>query len=240
MHLLLASLLLALLAHLTSATGISLSSFTPRIDNLPSACRAVYTTSIDGCAATDFASGAACSVQCLAGLVRIGVSVKSGCGDVDVGETSIIGVFQNGLGVAALCPNNQLSTTTAGSQTSVASQTARSTTAASTTLQTSTSTSAQVTTTASPPPSSAQASSTSSSGGIAIDTTATQAASTTFHFNDPTAAPTSTGTSSGNSQLSNSDSGGGSPFDVVAIGAAGITQATMASVFAALLFAACL
>ncbi|KAJ4398106.1 hypothetical protein N0V91_010454 [Didymella pomorum] len=80
MHLLLVSLLLAV-ARLTAATDISLSSFTPRIDNLPSACRAVYTTPIDGCAATDFAAGATCSVQCLAGLVRIGVSVKTGFDD---------------------------------------------------------------------------------------------------------------------------------------------------------------
>jgi hypothetical protein len=190
MHLLLTSLLLAQLAQFTAATDISLSSFTPRIDNLPSACRAVYTTPIDGCAASDFAAAATCSVQCLGGLVRIGVSVKTGCRDVDVGETSIIGVFQNGLGVAALCPNNKQSTSTseASSTTTAKSETAKST------LQTSTSTrsSEQATTTASPPPSSAQSSTAPSSSGIAIDTTATQAPSTTFQFNDPTAAPIQT------------------------------------------------
>ncbi|KAF3048486.1 hypothetical protein E8E11_009517 [Didymella keratinophila] len=241
MHLLLASLLLAQLAHFTAATDISLSSFTPRIDNLPSACRAVYTTPIDGCAASDFAAGATCSAQCLAGLVRIGVSVKTGCRDVDVGETSIIGVFQNGLGVAALCPNNKQSTTSA---TSAASQTnTAKTETTKSTLQTSTSTSttAQATTTASPPSSAAQSSkASSSSGSIAIDTTVTQATSTTFQFNDPTAAPTSTGTSSGNSQLSNSGSGGGSPFDVVATGAAAQVKTTLSGLLAVAVLVACL
>ncbi|KAF3047186.1 hypothetical protein E8E12_011584 [Didymella heteroderae] len=61
MHLLPASLIL--LAQLAAAADISLSSFTPRIDNLPSACRAVYTTPIDGCAASDFAAAATCSLE---------------------------------------------------------------------------------------------------------------------------------------------------------------------------------
>jgi hypothetical protein len=240
MHLLTAPLIL-LLAQLTAATDISLSSFTPRIDNLPSACRAVYTTAIDGCVASDFAGGATCSVQCLAGLVRIGVSVKTGCRDVDVGETSIIGVFQNGLGVAALCPNNKQSPSTSpsASTTKTTASSARPTSRS--TLESSKQTSTLATTTAAPPSSSAQPSSESS--GLAIDTTATQAASTSFKFNDPTAAPSSTAKPSGHSQLSNLDSGGGSPFDVVATGAGGSLHSTrfsLVGVLAAIAVAACL
>jgi hypothetical protein len=51
---------------------------------------------------------------------------------------------------------------------------------------------------------------------------------------DPSSAP------NGNSQLSNSDSGGGSPFDVVATGAAPqllITKAGLTTLLASILFA---
>ncbi|KAF1927799.1 uncharacterized protein M421DRAFT_15796, partial [Didymella exigua CBS 183.55] len=103
MHSLLSAPLLVLLASLAAATSdISLSQFTPRINNLPTECKAVYTSTIDGCTASDFSSSATCSAQCVAGLTRIAASVKSGCRNVDVGETSIIGVFQNDIGVAAL------------------------------------------------------------------------------------------------------------------------------------------
>lgn len=195
---------------LVAATGgeISLSNFTPRIDNLPAQCKTVYNTKIDACVSSDFSVGATCSSGCLAGLGKIGAAVKTACTGVDVGETSIIGVFQNNLGIAALCPNNKQA-----SSSSSPSSTAR------TTLQTSTSTSAApATTTAAPPTSTAQVSSALSSG-LNLDTTATLAIPTSAAptlDTEPSSAPTRT---PGNSQLSNSDSGGGSPFDVVAIGA---------------------
>ncbi|KAL1601262.1 hypothetical protein SLS59_005416 [Nothophoma quercina] len=226
-----------LFAGLAVATGgeISLSNFTPRIDNLPAKCKTVYDTKIDACVSSDFALGATCSSACVAGLTKIGAAVKTGCASVDVGETSIIGVFQNDLGIAALCPNNQQSTTSSSSSST-----------AQTTLQTSTRTSAPVTTTAAPPTSTTQPSRASSSG-LNLDTTATGATSTAIGnptgaaptlVTDPSSAPSSGGTS----QLSNSDSGGGSPFDVVATGAAPqlrITTAALSAVAAAVLFIAC-
>lgn len=218
-----------LFASLAAATGdISLSNFTPRIDNLPTQCKTVYNTKIDACVSSDFALGATCSSACLAGLAKIGAAVKTGCAGVDVGETSIIGVFQNDLGIAALCPNNR-QTTTSSSSSSSSSAISR------TTLQTSTRTSTPATTTAAPPTSSSQPPSASSSG-IAIDTPTGTAASS-IAFADPTSAvPTESSASNGNSQLSNSDSGGGSPFDVVATGAAPQahnTQIILSSVLAA-------
>ena len=225
-----------LFAGLAVATGgeISLSNFTPRIDNLPTKCKTVYDTKIDACVSSDFALGATCSSACVAGLTKIGAAVKTGCASVDVGETSIIGVFQNDLGIAALCPNNQQTTSSSSSST------------AQTTLQTSTRTSTPVTTTAAPPTSTTQPSRASSSG-LNLDTTATGATSTATE--NPTGAaptlvtdPSSAPSSGGNSQLSNSDSGGGSPFDVVATGAAPqlrITTAALSTVVAAVLFVAC-
>ncbi|KAF2628480.1 hypothetical protein BU25DRAFT_430790 [Macroventuria anomochaeta] len=220
---------------LVAATGgdISLSNFTPRIDNLPTKCKTVYDTKIDSCVSSDFNPGATCSSGCLAGLAKIGAAVTTGCAGVDVGETSIIGVFQNDLGTAALCPNNQQATTSSSS-----SSTAR------TTLRTSTRISTPVTTTAAPPTSTAASSSTSSSG-LNLDTTATLATSTTTGESTgavPTLVTEPSSAPNGNSQLSNSDSGGGSPFDVVATGAAPqlhITKAALSTFLAAVFFVAC-
>lgn len=200
-----------LFVSLVAATGgeISLSNFTPRIDNLPAQCKTVYNTKIDSCVSSDFNIGATCSSGCLAGLAKIAAAVKSGCTGVDVGETSIIGVFQNDIGIAALCPNNKQASTSSSSPST-----------AQTTVQTSMRTSAPATTSVVPPTSTAQPSSASSSG-LNLDTTATSA--TSDHsaaptlVTEPSSAPTGNG---GNSQLSNSDSGGGSPFDIVATGAA--------------------
>ncbi|KAJ4987656.1 hypothetical protein SVAN01_06823 [Stagonosporopsis vannaccii] len=217
---------------LAAATGgeISLSNFTPRIDNLPAQCKTVYNTKIDACVSSDFSVGATCSSGCLAGLAKIGAAVKTGCTGVDVGETSIIGVFQNDLGIAALCPNNRQTSSSSPSPT------------ARTTLQTNTRTSAPATTTAAPPTSTAQSSSASSSG-LNLDTTATLAnpspSAAPPLATEPSSAPTGNG---GNSQLSNSDSGGGSPFDVVAIGAAPqlqLTKASLSVLLATVLLVAC-
>ncbi|KAH6625240.1 hypothetical protein C7974DRAFT_196713 [Boeremia exigua] len=211
---------------LAAATGgeISLSNFTPRIDNLPTQCKTVYNTKIDACVSSDFTLGATCSSGCLAGLAKIATAVKTGCVGVDVGETSIIGVFQNNLGVAALCPNNKQSSSSTSSSSPATT---------SATLQTSTRTSAPATTTAAPSTSTVRPSSASSSG-LNLDTTATLATSTTI------AAPTSSATigTGVNSQLSNSDSGGGSPFDVVATGAAPqlhLTKTALSTLLASIL-----
>ncbi|KAJ4322959.1 hypothetical protein N0V94_002114 [Neodidymelliopsis sp. IMI 364377] len=218
-----------LFVRLAAATGgeISLSNFTPRIDDLPTQCNTVYNTKIDACVSSDFKTGATCSSSCLQGLAKIGAAVKSSCAGVDVGETSIIGVFQNNIGVDALCPNNQAATSSSSPST------------ARTTLQTSTRASTTVTTGSTTATSTAQASSTSSSG-LNIDpnaSTATLATSTAAAVptlvTDPSSAP------NGNSQLSNSDSGGGSPFDVVATGAAPqlpITKAGLTTLLASILF----
>lgn len=225
---------------LAAATGgdISLSNFTPRIDNLPTQCKTVYNTKIDACASSDFATGATCSSDCLAGLAKIGAAVKLGCSGVDVGETSIIGVFQNDIGIDALCPNNQQATMSSSSPATTR-----------TTLQTSTRTSAPATTTIVASTSTAQPASTSSSGLI-IDPNASTAtfATSTITAGPTGAVPTATNPSSAsggnnhNSQLSNSDSGGGSPFDVVSTGAGPqvrINETVVITLLAAVLLLAC-
>ncbi|KAH8722548.1 hypothetical protein GQ44DRAFT_570392, partial [Phaeosphaeriaceae sp. PMI808] len=86
----------------TTASAVQLASFTPRVEITQPNCQAAYTTNISGCTPNDFSPSAICSSACVQGLVKIGEVVKRVCRDVDVGETSIIGVFQNDLGLAAL------------------------------------------------------------------------------------------------------------------------------------------
>ncbi|KAF2475179.1 uncharacterized protein BDR25DRAFT_184538, partial [Lindgomyces ingoldianus] len=88
---------------ITSAgASVALSNFTPRIENLPQQCQAVYTRPIAGCEAGDFGSNSRCSSSCVKGLVDIQNLVTQACATVDVPETSIIGVFLLGKGIPAL------------------------------------------------------------------------------------------------------------------------------------------
>ncbi|KAF2250771.1 hypothetical protein BU26DRAFT_562731 [Trematosphaeria pertusa] len=199
----------------TSATqAISLSNFTPRIENLPSPCQSAYTTQIQGCQAGDFTNGARCSANCVQGLVTISELVSQQCSNVDVPETSIIGVFLLGQGIPALCPGVEV-TTIAPSSTQVQPPPQTSTEAQASNEP------------AAPPPSSSQAIESDSS---VAESSATSVANTP---NESVAPPTSTAqpqltfatgspppaaSQTASSQRSNQDSGGGSPFDVVATG----------------------
>lgn len=202
----------------SATSAISLSNFTPRIENLPGDCQAVYTREISGCVAADFTTqGQRCSANCVNGLVEISKAVTQACGSVDVPETSIIGVFLLGQGIPALCPGVQVTTIAPSSTPAPAPPPskgppppAEQSSAAETSQQEQPSSSASPT----------------STGGIAIDTTVPTTLVTAFP-NPPanTAQPPSNVQTSStqsqptaNSQKSNQDSGGGSPFDIVATG----------------------
>lgn len=224
------------------STAVSLASFIPRIDILSSQCSTVYNAQIAGCTAEDFKPAATCSAACVQGLVKIEEGVKKNCANIDVGETSIIGVFQNGIGIQALCPGVTVTTISSSSSTTKA------------TSQTSTTQAVAATSTTSTSQAAAATSSSASSGGLILDPSATA----TFATLTVSAAPTNSvqpGTSSTgnnlsaqpsqfrNSQLSNTDSGGGSPFDVVATGSSSqlrVVHVSMATLIAtALLFVTC-
>ena len=226
----------------STSASVSLASFIPRVDNLPSQCANIYNAKIEGCTAADFAQSATCSNACVQGLVKITEAVNRACQDVDVGETSIIGVFQNGLGIQSLCPGVTVTTISSTSSSTRAPAQTSTEAVASTTSTTSTSETQD-----------AQSSSTSS-GGLITDPKATATLVTSAVNAPPTTAaqaePSPTGNSESakpsgkaNSQLSNADSGGGSPFDVVATASSPrlrVTDVRMAALLAiALLFVAC-
>ncbi|CAE7033352.1 hypothetical protein PTT_08867 [Pyrenophora teres f. teres 0-1] len=225
-----AAVLALTLACSTKAATVSLASFIPRIDNLPTACNNVYRTEISGCTADDFKPGATCTNACVQGLSKIGASVSEKCARVDAGELSIIGVFQNGLGIQSLCPGVTITTiSSSGANPSTKSSTGATSTQAPlrTTL---TSSASKVTSTASSSiddgdedgddgsTSSAPAPTSTAeltpdpnpTSGVAVPPTSTAQAASSTSDSTPTSGP--------NAQLSNSDSGGGSPFDVVATG----------------------
>ncbi|KAF2817797.1 uncharacterized protein BDZ99DRAFT_24202 [Mytilinidion resinicola] len=233
LHHLLPTTLLALAA----ADSIALSSFNPRIASLPPACDKVYNAPIAGCVSHDFQS--TCSSACIAGLVAISKAVAASCGDADVAETSIIGVFLLGQGIPALCSNTVV--TTVGTSEPPAAQTSSSSAAQTSSSRTSETSSSQAesssagiivdpSATPAKPSStlstavvSSSASSAAASSAAVTSAPAVAASSTASFGLSSTSTSTSTAEApkkSGKSQLSNSSSGGGSPFDVQATGEA--------------------
>ncbi|KAH7380444.1 hypothetical protein DE146DRAFT_296707 [Phaeosphaeria sp. MPI-PUGE-AT-0046c] len=247
MHTTMRSLALGLALLITGASAqVSLSNFTPRVDIQNSVqCRAAYTTTIKGCQASDFTSPNRCSSACVQGLQDIGEVIKRVCQGVDVGETSIIGVFQFGIGIGLLCPGVDVVT---------ASSSAR-TTARTTNTQAATS---RTTTSSVPPPAysldkaplslttstltstlavSSEAAQTSSQGGLQVDPNPTSIAGGATTGNAQP--PATSAAAAPNVQAQNGVSGGGSPFDVVAFGASsqlGALDCTLAALVGTVLF----
>ncbi|KAF1945974.1 hypothetical protein EJ02DRAFT_14414 [Clathrospora elynae] len=213
---------LSLLTTTISAATVSLASFIPSIENLPLQCNIVYNAQIPGCVANDFSQGATCSRACVQGIVLIAEAVLRKCKDVDVGETSIIGVFLNGFGIQSLCPGVTVTTSSdGGGSTSTSTEATNTLTAVTTTSSSTTKATSTLATSTSETSSAAQASSLSSStGGLTLDPNASGTLATSIAIAPPTGTASSTAkpTQTPDRQLSNADSGGGSPFDVVATG----------------------
>jgi hypothetical protein len=249
MHTTMRSIVLGLAIFITGTSAtVSLSSFVPRVDIQNNVqCRAAYTTTIKGCQASDFSPPARCSSACVQGLQDIGELIKKVCKDVDVGETSIIGVFQFGIGIASLCPgidvvtasSSLISTTSSRTQAQSSTQVATSAPRPTWSLATSLTTSTTTTTLATQ--SQASQSSGTSSQGLNVDPNPTSIAggSPTGDVQSPA---TSTAAARPDPQFSN-NSGGGSPFDFQATGVSSqlhVLDMTMAAFMGtALLFIAC-
>ncbi|KAF2796370.1 hypothetical protein K505DRAFT_335280 [Melanomma pulvis-pyrius CBS 109.77] len=216
LRLLMASLLLT--RAIAATSSVALSDFIPAIESLPQPCATVYNQVITGCVAADFdASKQRCSAACVSGLVAISQAVSRSCSLDDVSETSIIGVFLQGKGIPILCQG--VSVTTIGAASS------------STSTTTSSSSKAQATSSQDAASNSAGASSSSAPSSLVTSaansdaTTLAPAAPTTpaasqpsFIWSLPADSSTAAPAQTASSQKSNSDSGGGSPFDVVATG----------------------
>lgn len=87
---------------------VSLSKFTPRIENLPSSCQEAYNAPISGCTREDFPKERNpninnCSGACVDGLIDIVALVNEKCAAVRVPRDSIIGVALVGDLLPKLC-----------------------------------------------------------------------------------------------------------------------------------------
>ncbi|KAF2710252.1 hypothetical protein K504DRAFT_454576 [Pleomassaria siparia CBS 279.74] len=205
----------------TATSSVTLADFVPRIDSLPSACSVVYNQAISGCVAADFdASKQRCSAECVNGLAEISKEINKSCSIDDVSETSIVGVFLLGQGIPVLCQG--VSVTTLGTvSTSKPTSSSSSSSSSTSSIKPAVTSTKQVQSKSAGAVSSSTPTSTAATNPVANpEPSSTPAPTRTPAAVQPsfvwTLSPTPSQTTS--SQKSNSDSGGGSPFDVVATG----------------------
>ena len=86
------------------SSAISLSQF-QQIYGFSAACTAAYNTDIPGCTASDFTANNPCSINCISGLEVITALLNSACQGIEADPKTLIGLFFEGNGVSALCPN---------------------------------------------------------------------------------------------------------------------------------------
>ncbi|KAF2759165.1 hypothetical protein EJ05DRAFT_499590 [Pseudovirgaria hyperparasitica] len=218
---------LALACLLPFTSAVALVDFTPRNTNLPERCDRVYNQQVPGCVNADFigmgtTNKAKCSQACVDGLVVIQTAVQKACGGLALDAQSLIGRFLKGDVITELCPNFAVTTilppappnsepTPSSAPPSVSSTVDR---PSQTSTAISSANSASPTETEASP--SAIPSSIQSETPIATDANPPPAPTeTTIVATQP--APSQNGGQDGlPPQLSNPDSGGGSPFDVTA------------------------
>lgn len=237
-----------------AAQSISLNGNFQRIDfDIGQQCRAAYNSPIPDCSAADFQNNSPCSDACILSLKKLQVTLNTVCGVRVDGRTLLGNAFQGKL-VQALC-NTAVASTSAEAST-IAPVLSKSTLEAATTEEAATtapvlskSTSEAAKTTSSARSSSARSETTSSD--ISSSTTATSLhlgigdsdptpTSTVAVIATATVVPSSTsfnqvaqptGLSRQQHQIdANRDSGGGSPFDIVAVDrSSGATQSFSSS-----------
>lgn len=123
----------ALAMVLQTTIAVSLDDFTPRATNLPTACETIYSSTIDDCKPSDFATSGSCSTSCIAALEALTVKVKAQCSSVD--GDNILTAMLAGEGTLQICSNADTSLS-ASSSTAASSKTSSS--ASSTTQKTET------------------------------------------------------------------------------------------------------
>ncbi|KAL7895886.1 hypothetical protein HDV63DRAFT_406098 [Trichoderma sp. SZMC 28014] len=213
-----------------SGALLTLSSFEGLASPAPLSCIYAYNAPIRGCTADDFAKGATCSETCVEGLQAVQFTVRSLCAKVSTANNILLQQIQSGNLVAAVCktstppastpispPATTLQTSTI--QTSPSSQ-------ASPTPQSSSSDASQVTSTQQPVSTEA-ASSTAASATPDHSITSAAVSSPAIESATPTSQTSVEKPSSSSEEPSKPTrpinpnaqpgSGGGSPFDFVAI-----------------------
>ncbi|CZT23638.1 uncharacterized protein RCC_09352 [Ramularia collo-cygni] len=208
----------AVIALPITAMASTLNDWSPRIANLSSGCKVVYTSDISGCSEKDFGKTASCSAACLKGLQEVATKVKAACADEDFGSDpeagNILLYFLAGNGPRSVCPNNNIA------QASVSSSASTTSTQSDTSTATSTGPDASTTSTA------------GSNSTETLTSTSSASPTTTTFVLDGTSTISSATSTPIDSQ--NSKSGGGSPFDDVPSDGAAWTIPCAMTILAAL------
>lgn len=224
-----------------SGALLTLSSFEGLASPAPLSCIYAYNAPIRGCTADDFAKGATCSETCVEGLQAVQFTVRSLCAKANAANNILLQQIQAGNLVAAVCKTSTPASTPISSpattlqtstiQTSPPSQ-------ASPTPQSSSADTSQVISTQQPVSTEA-ASSTAASATPDHSTTSATVSSSAIESATPTSQTSVEKPSSTSEEPSKPTrpinpnaqpgSGGGSPFDFVAISKA--TRFNLAETF---------
>jgi hypothetical protein len=94
-----------------SGALLTLSSFESLASPAPLSCVYAYNAPIRGCTAGDFAKGATCSESCIEGLQAVQFTVRSLCAKVSTAKNPLLQQIQSGNIVAAVCSTSTPSPT---------------------------------------------------------------------------------------------------------------------------------
>ncbi|UKZ64200.1 uncharacterized protein TrAtP1_005421 [Trichoderma atroviride] len=222
-----------------SGALLTLSSFEGLASPAPLSCIYAYNAPIRGCTANDFARGATCSETCVEGLQAVQFTVRSLCAKASTANNPLLQQIQNGNLVAAVCKTNTPASMPIPSPaTTLQTSTIQTSTIQTSTIQTSppsqasptpqsTSDGASQVTSTQQPVSTEAASSTAASAtpdhsitSVAVSTSAIESATQTSQTSVEKPSSSSEEPSKPTRPINPNaqpGSGGGSPFDFVAI-----------------------
>ncbi|KAM0464205.1 hypothetical protein ACHAPV_002756 [Trichoderma viride] len=130
---------LVFLAGTASGALLTLSSFESLASPAPLSCVYAYNAPIRGCTADDFAKGATCSETCVEGLQAAQFTVRSLCAKASTANNPVLQQIQNGNLVAAVCKTSTPASTPISSPaTTLQTSTIQTSTIQTSTIQTST------------------------------------------------------------------------------------------------------
>ncbi|KAI9698813.1 MAG: hypothetical protein M1836_003923 [Candelina mexicana] len=96
---------LGLCALLTTAKSLSLANFEDLVQQVPKHCNDTWNTQIYDCTSSDFQTGGSCSSKCIDSIQNVARTVNIECQGVVVEGNKLMGLFFEGRGLTALCPN---------------------------------------------------------------------------------------------------------------------------------------
>ncbi|KAL7789152.1 hypothetical protein V8C37DRAFT_218922 [Trichoderma ceciliae] len=105
--------ILVFLVGTASGALLTLSNFDGLVSSAPIQCLYAYNTPIRGCTPSDFVGDATCSESCIEGLQAVQFTVRSLCANVDAASNPVLKQIQAGNILDFLCKTDTLQISTA-------------------------------------------------------------------------------------------------------------------------------